>query len=69
MANNSDITSSLTFVVTGGVAGAVAISGTVPNGTYTIEVGLRSGSGGNGEYIAVITPVGVAEQSNFQRDR
>jgi hypothetical protein len=65
MANTSDVTSSLTFQVTGGTAGAVTISGAVPNGTYTIEVGLR---GGNSEYIAVITPVGVAENPNFQRD-
>jgi len=59
-----DNPSTLTFTVASGVAGAVTIQGPVPNGTYIIRVGLMPES--NSEYIAVVTPVGVAEESNFQ---
>jgi hypothetical protein len=55
----------LTFTVTAGVPGAITItSGPPPNGTYTIEVGIMPGA--NSEYVALITPVGVAEMANFQ---
>lgn len=60
-----DNPSKLTFTVTGGVAGTVTIQGPVPNGAYTIQIGLMPES--NAEYVAVITPVGVAEYANFQK--
>jgi hypothetical protein len=59
----------IAFTVTGSpgsqVASAVTFSGPVPNGKYIIEVGVNAGS--NSEYVAVITPAGVAEEANFQK--
>jgi hypothetical protein len=55
----------LTFTLTLGVPSAVTIiNGPAPNGTYSIHLGAMVGS--NSEYIAVVTPVGVAEEQNFQ---
>jgi hypothetical protein len=58
-----DKVSQIVFTVTAGVAGPVVITGAVPPGLYTINIGMRSGS--NSEYLAITTPVGVAENSNF----
>jgi hypothetical protein len=59
-----DRTATITFTVTAGVASTPVISGgTVPPGTYTIQIGLRSIS--NSNYLAIVTPTGVAENSNF----
>lgn len=58
-----DKTASITFTVTNGVASTPVISGIVPPGTYTIQLGLRSVS--NSNYIAIVTPMGVAENANF----
>jgi hypothetical protein len=59
-----DQTAAITFTVTGGVASVPVISGgSVPPGTYIIRIGLRSVS--NSLYLAVVTPTGTAENSNF----
>jgi hypothetical protein len=54
----------ITFTVTANAAGAVVITGPVPAGKYTITVGTQPGS--NSEYLAIVSPVGVAEETGFQ---
>lgn len=58
-----DKTATITFTVSSGVASTPVITGTVPPGTYTIQIGLRSIA--NSNYLALVTPIGVAENSNF----
>ncbi len=56
--------SQIQFTVTANVASTPVVSGPVPAGTYTITIGTEPGF--NSEYIAILTPVGVAEEQDFQ---
>lgn len=58
----------ITFTVTGTPGSQtlsnIVITGPVPNGPYTIDVGIDPTS--NSYEVAIISPIGTAEESNFQ---